>query len=383
MKTGWLLLCLCAVSLTAQAGPRLSRKRLEAHVHHLASKELAGRATDKPGGILARNYIIAEFKKYGLKPGNKGSWLQKLTTLGRGANVLGILPGSDPKLAKQVVIIGAHYDHLGVRDGKMFRGANDNAAGVSVVLELARVMATRKQAPARSILFACWDAEEGGLHGSRQYIRTPTVPLKDIVAVLDMDLIGRDFLDILPRKVFVIGSESATGLRKIVDAAAKGRKLDVLALGADLVGPRCDFWNFRRKKVPHLFFSCAEHDDYHQTTDLPERIRYDKLAEIGRMIGATLTRLSGSGKRPLRPKRVVHSTDEAATMARVIAEVIAVTKMGLLERLVWQRAHARLLRIAAKKRFSFVDRNILRAVVAATLIRRRFKRFELKVEKPK
>ena len=383
--TRWLVICLTTLTATtaANAAPRLSKKRLEAHVRHLASRELEGRGVDKPGGLKARQYIIDQFREFGLKPGAKKGWLQPLTLVGQGANVLGLLRGSDPKLNKEVVIVGAHYDHLGIRGGKMYRGANDNAAGVAVILELARVLSGRKNRPARSVLFACWDFEEGGLHGSREYVTYPTIPLRNVTAYLDMDLIGRDFLDVLPRKVFVIGSESAKGLEAIVDRAAKGRKLDVLRLGADLVGPRCDFWNFRNKKVPHLFFSCAEHHDYHQTTDLPDRIRYDKLHQIGTMIHHTLSQLAGPSPRPTYNERLRYSTQEAGRVARLIDEMTAVTRMGRVEKLLWSLASRRLTRIARKKRFSSADRNALRLVVIATLVRRRIKPFQRIDQPPK
>jgi hypothetical protein len=106
-------------------------------------------------------------------------------------NVLGLLPGSDPQLKDEVVIVSAHYDHMGIEpDGTIYNGANDNASGVAVVLEIARMWQTQGFQPKRSVLFAAWDAEEKGLLGSAHYVENPMYPLDHTAAVLNLDMAG-------------------------------------------------------------------------------------------------------------------------------------------------------------------------------------------------
>ncbi len=361
-----------ATALEAQEISKIEIQKLREHVEQLASPGFAGRNNGSPGGLRARQYIIDHLRAAGLQPGNGKSWTQTLPAPLTGANILAMLPGNDPKLSREVIVVGAHYDHLGIRGGRLYPGANDNAAGVAVVLETARVLAASKKGFARSILFASWDAEEDGLLGSAAFVEFPPLPRERIVAAVDMDLIGRDFLDIFPDKLFAIGTEHSDRVVEAVERASQNCPLEVIPIGADLIGPRCDFWNFRRRKIPVVFFTSGEHHDYHRTTDLPDRIRYPKLLEVARLVESTLRDLAGPGKTP-RYRPGTYHPREAAELAKILRGILAQTPMEWFERWTLTGAVARLERFSRQDRLSEGDRMTMRVLVGLTLLRQRYR----------
>ena len=225
------------------------------------------------------------------------------------SNVAGLLPGAGP-LAGEVVILGAHYDHLGIRRpmmrkfkaGKLVRydarpeihnGADDNASGTSALLEIARMLAAGAK-PKRSILFIAFTGEEAGLHGSKRYIDEPLAPLGKTVAMLNMDMIGR-----LPkgsRKVQVFGADPGTDLGEIAKAAA-------LAIGLEIApavdsGGRSDHAPFVNRRIPSLHFYTGSHKDYHKPTDDADRINARGGAKVVRLVRAVAWDLANREGRP-------------------------------------------------------------------------------------
>ena len=165
-------------------------------VDDLASPKFEGREAGSTGGHAAGDYLVERFRKLPLKPaGDNQGYFQ---SFGYGyRNILALLPGSDPVLKEQVIVVGAHYDHLGLgrpRDnnppGTFYPGADDNASGTSGVLQLARAFSKMPIAPKRSILFICFDGEEKGLLGSKHWTADPTLPLNRVRFMLNFDMIG-------------------------------------------------------------------------------------------------------------------------------------------------------------------------------------------------
>lgn len=204
-------------------------------------------------------------------------------------NVVGVLRGSDPVLANSYIVLTAHYDHVGIGpedesgDG-IYNGADDNASGTSVLMEVASAFAELPVAPARSVLFLAVSGEEKGLLGSMHYAAVPTVPIGEIVANLNMDMVGRNH----PDTVYLIGEEYTT-LGSAAHAAAAARPEVGLVLAPDpepeeQIFLRSDHYSFVEKRIPALMFTTGLHDDYHLPSDEAETLDPAKTAKVGRLI---------------------------------------------------------------------------------------------------
>jgi hypothetical protein len=209
----------------------------------------------------------------------------------RAANVVGVLPGTDPARAAEAVVIGAHYDHLGREGGDVYPGADDNASGTAVVLGLARSLAAAP--PARTVVFILFSGEEIGLVGSDHHVRHPSaVPIERMVAMLNFDMVGR----LEGRHLLVGGVDTGSGFRPLVEAAATEAGLDV-DLRPGGTGPS-DHTRFHAAGVPVLFFHSGSHADYHRPSDTADRIDAAGMARIARLGGLLAARIA-DGPRPV------------------------------------------------------------------------------------
>lgn len=267
--------------------PHPEEAKLRAHVELLASPAFEGRRG--AGARKAQAYLVDAFQTLKLKPAFGDSYLQDVpgerpgSVLGR--NVAGVLEGSDPELKKEYVLISAHFDHLGVREGVLYPGADDNGSGTAMMLELARCFATAKARPRRSLMFVGFDLEEYGLWGSRHFAEHPPVALERIKLFLTADMIARALGGVCESYLFVMGSEHAPGLRAWVTRAAEGLPLTLGVVGSDLLFvDRSDYGPFREREVPYLFFSTGENPRYHTPEDTPETLDYPKLEAVSRLV---------------------------------------------------------------------------------------------------
>ncbi|MFO1042439.1 MAG: M20/M25/M40 family metallo-hydrolase [Planctomycetaceae bacterium] len=289
--------------------PAIRAEQLRPHVQYLASPELEGRGSDA-SKLLARRYIVQQWKKIGLRPlfADSPAEIKEIEQTPKaieqakfeqaipgangadgsssimGYNVGAWLPGSDSKLAKEIVIISAHYDHLGLRNGYMYPGADDNASGVAMLIEAARQLANEKVAPRRSIVFIAFDLEERLLWGSRWFAAHPPWPIERVKLFMTADMIGRSLGDLPFSAVFVFGSERSAELRNTLKTIGAPTGLDVCRLGTDIVGTRSDYGTFRDREIPYLFFSTGEHPDYHSPNDTPERLDFEKASRIASLM---------------------------------------------------------------------------------------------------
>jgi hypothetical protein len=275
-------------SLAQEArAPQPTEARLCEVVETLASPEFGGRSG--AGGDKAAAYLVDRFRGLKLEAIFGGEFTQAIpgkepgTQIGR--NVGALLRGSDPKLRDQWIIVAAHFDHLGVRGGKLYPGADDNASGVAMMLEVARCVTQAPEGPKRSVMFIGFDLEENGLFGSRYFVAHSPVPLDRVVLFVTADMIGRSLAGVCGDHVFVMGSEHAPGLRPWIRQAGRGRHLTVDLLGSDiLVLNRSDYGPFRSRSIPFLFFTTGENPRYHTPQDTPDTLDRPKMTDIAQMI---------------------------------------------------------------------------------------------------
>ena len=226
-----------------------------------------------------------------------------------GENVLGYLEGSDPKLKDEVLVVSAHYDHIGKRGDNVFNGADDNGSGTTTVLEVAEAFVTaRKQGkgPRRSVLFLLVSGEEKGLLGSEYYASHPVFPLEQTIADINVDMVGRvdDEHADNPEYIYVIGSDRlSTELHRINEYVNKEYtqlELDYTYNAEDDPNRyyyRSDHYNFAVKGIPSIFYFNGTHADYHQATDTVDKINFQKMEKIGRLVFHTAWQLANQDRR--------------------------------------------------------------------------------------
>lgn len=307
---------------------------LKRHAAVLASDALEGREAASRGGKAAAAYLHAELKKPRVRPaGDDGTFLQEFGDDYR--NLLAVVPGSDPVLKHEIVVIGAHYDHVGYGAvsnshgplGQIHNGADDNASGVSGVLELAEAFSLLNPPPKRTVLFAFWDAEERGLLGSQHWVAHPTVPLAGVRLSINVDMIGR-----LRRNTLQLsGVQTGAGLRRMV--AWRNRDTDLTLDFQPRLQRDSDHWSFYTAGIPALFLETGEHEDYHRPSDDAHKLALEGMQRITRFVFDLATE---AAQRPdLPPFR--HEPETAATLATNRTAARPPSRLGIS----WDVASAR------------------------------------------
>ena len=294
---------LCAASPPAQ----VDRAHVEAHENFLAGEPLRGRASATNDEAIAAAYVASQFQQYGLKP--PPGWTSYIQTaplvptpltrqLGmpddsRTTNAVGYLPGTDPKAG--ILLISAHLDHLGQRGKAVYYGANDNASGIAAVLELARVLAETGPHK-RSILFACYGAEELGLIGSNHFVAHPPVPIHDIVANIEFEMVGS------PDPQFAKGSLMMTGFERSnlgSTLRARGALIMPDPYPAQHFFERSDNYSLALEGVvAHTISGWATIPSYHTPNDTIEHIDMDFMTRAIQSLVEPVTWLANSDFRP-------------------------------------------------------------------------------------
>jgi Zn-dependent M28 family amino/carboxypeptidase len=218
-------------------------------------------------------------------------------------NVVAILDGSDPELKDEYVVFSAHMDHVGMgspdaNGDSIFNGADDDASGTIAVVEVAEAMVALPTPPKRSMVFLLVSGEEKGLWGSEWFADNPTVPIEQLVADLNTDMVGRNWTD----TIVAIGKEHSDLGETLTRVNGEHPELRMTAI--DDIWPeqrfyfRSDHYNFARKGVPILFFFNGTHDDYHGRDDEPDRIDAEKAARIARLVFYLGVDIGNAAERP-------------------------------------------------------------------------------------
>lgn len=216
----------------------------------------------------------------------------------RARNVIGVLPGTGP-LKTEYIVVGAHYDHIGrglshdptVSSGPIFNGADDNASGTATVLAVAEALSKRPLN--RSVMFVFFSAEELGLIGSQYFVQNPPVPLDRIVAMINLDMVGRTRQNTL----FVSGRGTRPDFQTILEQLDQQSPLELKSIGEGGLGPS-DHQSFALKKIPVLFFFTGLHPQYHHPDDDADRINYDGMEHIVRLVTRLVQRIDSAPRQP-------------------------------------------------------------------------------------
>lgn len=317
--TVFILLTL-SVSINAQ----VVEKNLRENVAYLASEKLEGRRTGEPGAAAAAAYIEKMFRSYGLKAGvsdAKGKSFRqdfsftpsvdagKEKKTFSATNIVGVIEGKDPLLKSEAIVIGAHYDHLGrggqgslaANSTEVHHGADDNASGTSALLELARHYSKIKNNK-RTLIFIAFSGEEEGLFGSKHWVNDPTFPLASVVAMFNMDMVGRlkdgnltvgGIGSSVEWKSLVEGKNAVAASTAIAGAASRFN----IRLDEAGVGPS-DHASFYLKQIPVLFFFTGTHTDYHKPSDTFDKINYEGLGKVANFAIDLVSSVDSNAKRP-------------------------------------------------------------------------------------
>jgi Zn-dependent M28 family amino/carboxypeptidase len=253
----------------------VNRDRLMADLRQVASAEFEGRATGTPGGLKARAWVADAFEHVPLEPAGSAGFLEPFATKdhGEGANVAGRLAGSEPGL--QTIVVSAHYDHLGRKNGTIYYGADDNASGTVTLAAAARWFAAHK--PRHTMVFVAFDGEEIGLLGSKAFVKSPLFDASRTAIDVNLDMVSRNDRN----EIYASGVYQSPWLKPIVMDVQR-RSGVTIKMGHDRPKKKRgdpDDWTdqsdhgaFNDVHVPFLYFGVEDHADYHKPTDTADKI---------------------------------------------------------------------------------------------------------------
>ena len=270
-----LALCLVLAALCAPLSAQTRQERLTGHVYYFASDSLRGRAAGSEDAAKAAAYIVREYESMGLKP-FYDDWYLPFTRGGKEyRDVVAVLEGNDPVLKDQYIVVGAHYDHLGVKNGKVYNGADDNASGSASVIEIARALCANRDKLKRTVVIAAFDAEEIGLYGSEALaVRMVDKDSLDVRLMMSVDMVGwykaRNRLELE-------GVATIKDGRRLLQSEKLNLKLKDYETS---VMTATDTDGFARRQVPTIAASTGLKSPYHKPEDDAELIDYVGLDKV-------------------------------------------------------------------------------------------------------
>jgi len=306
MQKSLLFTLIMALSAAVASGQTFDPNKIKAHIKTLASDAYEGRGTGSAGEKKANDYIESEFKKLKLAPKGENGFDQSFPFKGgihgsgpdgTATNIAGYIDNG----AENTIIIGAHYDHLGLgNDGssldpnpnnKIHNGADDNASGTAGIIELARYFKNNGKKEHYNFLFLCFSGEELGLYGSKYYTEHPTIDLSKVNYYINLDMVGR--LDPNTKALQVMG----TGTSPVWEPLLKKMSNDQVKISTDSSGTGpSDHTSFYLKNIPVLHFFTGSHSDYHKPSDDWEKINFEGEVEVLKVIAKIIDELDASPK---------------------------------------------------------------------------------------
>lgn len=270
LGSGVVLLLGCAASRTDQAPPTINHQQLLRDLSVLAADSMEGRLVGSRGSERARRYIEQAFRDAGLIAFGD-SYEHEFTFGGpnggqrTGTNVIGLVRGQGR--SRRTIVVSAHYDHLGIRTGRIFNGADDNGSGTAALLELARIFSA--DPPEHDLIFLATDAEEEGLQGARAFVADPPIPLERIALNINMDMISRS-----DSVLYAAGTNHYPNLRSPLQALIRIAGVTLRLGHDDSVRTDEEDWTsasdhgpFHQRNIPFIYFGVEDHVDYHRPSD--------------------------------------------------------------------------------------------------------------------
>jgi Zn-dependent M28 family amino/carboxypeptidase len=260
----------------------------------LSLDSLEGRRTGEKGGLIARDYVVSQFKKYGIAP-LLSDYTQPFTFKGRrdkktyeGANVLGVIKGTQHP--EKYIVISAHYDHVGINNGEIYNGADDDASGTSALFAMAEYF--KNHPPKHSVVIAAFDAEELGLRGAAHFLEASTLPKEQIAIDINLDMIGRNNNN----ELYVVGTNLYKQLQPAIVDLELPENFKLLVGHDGLDGKQnwvssSDHGPFHKQEIPFLYFGVEDHEDYHKPTDDFEKIQPEFYAKAVTVIISVFERI--------------------------------------------------------------------------------------------
>ena len=233
------------------------------HVKELSSDSYEGRETGTKGATKAKNYIISEFKKLHVQPLGKDFGQVFPMKEIQGENILGLVKGNEKP--NEYIVISAHYDHEGIKNGKIYNGADDDASGISALFAFAEYF--KKYPPKHSIILAAFDAEEKGLIGSFYFVENSIVPKTQLKLNINMDMISRSD----KKELYAVGPQHYPQYKSIIENTTESGELS-LKIGHKEWTTMSDHAGFHKAGIPFIYFGVEDHKDYHKPTDDFENI---------------------------------------------------------------------------------------------------------------
>ncbi|WP_367768835.1 M28 family peptidase [Flavobacterium sp. WC2421] len=302
----------------------ITASELKTHLYIVAADSMEGRETGSTGQKKAGQYLISQYKKNNISfPKGATSFFQNVPAealnkrygdkLNSSENIWAFIEGSEKP--DEVIVVSAHYDHVGVKNGDVYNGADDDGSGTVALLEIAQAFEIAKKeghGPKRSILFFHATGEEHGLLGSSYYSEHPLFPFENTITDINIDMIGRRDVEHANTNnyVYLIGADRlSSDLDAICTLAnAKYTKMDIDYKYNDLADPnhfyeRSDHYNFAKHGIPSVFIFNGVHADYHKKTDTPDKIEYDALAKRTQLAFTIAWDLANRENRPVVDKK--------------------------------------------------------------------------------
>jgi Zn-dependent M28 family amino/carboxypeptidase len=261
---------------SAQTKQTITAADLMRHVSVLAHDSMEGRAVGAPGNAKARTYLLQALREAGLTQLGAG-YEQRFTARGRdtasrqGVNIVGVVRGV--ATPQRYIVVTAHYDHVGIRQGQVFNGADDNASGAGALVEITRML--KASPPSNSVIIVAFDAEESGELGAKAFLANPPVPTTQMIMNVNLDMVGRNARN----ELYAAGTTPFPFLRPYLDSIATRSSITLKLGHDDPAGPRQDNWTtqsdhsaFNDKRIPWIYFGVEDHPDYHRATDDVERL---------------------------------------------------------------------------------------------------------------